>query len=148
MEAVLAANCTLGNNKNDFKDLCSSKGKHNRYKAPFLGTCYLQEPGKWKRQLRREMEQNTKTQPPSRQRTCQLPFLARCPHIFQMLRKFSCLTLQVPLLGSQWHHPRVSLQGPKPLCSSGSSSDPVGPCLAPCTPHTHSHRIPHWLMAQ
>lgn len=138
MKAGLAAISSLGNNKNDLKDLHSPKGKQPRYKALILGTCHLQEPGKWKRQLRREMQQNRKTQPPSRQHTCQLAFLALCPHIFQMLRKLSCLTLQVPLLGSHSHHPRLSLVGPKPLSSSSSSSDPVGPHLAPCTPHTQT----------
>lgn len=38
MKAVLAATCTLGNNKNDLKDLCSPKSKQPRYKALFLGT--------------------------------------------------------------------------------------------------------------
>lgn len=61
MKAVLAAISTLGNNKDDLKDLHSPKGKQPRYKALILGTCHLQEPGKWKRQLRREMEQNRKT---------------------------------------------------------------------------------------
>lgn len=133
---MLATVCTLGNNKNDLKDLCS-KGKQPRYKALILGTCYLQGPGKWERQLGREMEQNRKTQPPSRQCSCQLPFQALCPHTSQMLRKLSCLTLQVPFLGSQRHHPRLSLLGLKPLCS-GSSRHPVSPHLAPCTLHTHT----------
>lgn len=98
IKAVLATICTLGNNKNDLKDLCS-KGKQPRYKALILGTCFLQEPGKWERQLGREMKQNRKTQAPSRQCTCQLPFQALCPHTSQMLRKLPCLTLQVPFLG-------------------------------------------------
>lgn len=46
MKAVLAAISTLGNNKDDLKDLHSPKGKQPRYKALILGTCHLQEPGK------------------------------------------------------------------------------------------------------
>lgn len=53
------------------------------------------------------------------------------------VKELPCVTLQMSLLGSHWHHPRLSLLGPKFLCS-GSSSDPVGPRLAPCPPHTHT----------
>lgn len=58
------------------------------------------------------------------------------------VKEFPCVTLQMSLLGSHWHHPRLSLLGPK-LLYSGSSSDPVGPRLALYPLHTH--RIPHWL---
>lgn len=54
------------------------------------------------------------------------------------VKELPCVTLRVPLLGSQCPHPRL---GPGPLCS-GSSSDPGGPCLAPCTPHTHTQDSP------
>lgn len=137
MKAVLAAICTLGNKKNDLKDLCSPKSKQPRYNPPVPRDTLPTGTRKWKRQLRGGMEQNRKSQPPSRQHTCQLPFLVLCPHISQMLRELSSLTLQVSFLGSQWHHPRLPLLELKPLCS-GISSHPLGPHLAPCTPHTHT----------
>lgn len=64
--------------------------------------------------------------------------------IHSPVKELPCANLQMPLPESDWHHPRLSLLGPKALCS-GSSSDPVGPHLVPCTSHTHTDRIPHWL---